>query len=303
MISTKDGLVIFLDNQVHKLVTGLNVRFLQEISKHGTSNPIVARLGPQVKDLCGFYNLTDEQKGEIFDIMSNKVCRHCLECYDIFKKIETKIVEIDAQIGKKGLDLQSNGRVVTLPSVPNLVADAENFLYKAKSALRDLTNIFRVLFDINCKETEKNLYQCILEQLKEKFGENDNLIKQLSEDYKLWIKELVAKRNAVEHPGGYSGRLYIKDCSYEEYEGRKGIIIPTWHRDSDKPTSILHDMSSYIHNIFTFAEEIFILSLQKCKPLVDVPMHIAKIPESERSKDMPVRFRMVMDHDAKGNSL
>lgn len=178
MISTKDGLLILSDNHIHKLTTGQNIQFqVQEILNHGTSNPIVARLGPQVKELCDFYDLTKTQKTEIFDIISNKVCKHSLECYDIFKKIETKIVEIDAQIGKKGLDLQSNGRFVTLPSVPNLVADAENFLYKAKSALRDLTNIFRVLFDINFKETEKNLYQCISDQLKEKFGDNDNLIK------------------------------------------------------------------------------------------------------------------------------
>ena len=304
MISTKDGLLIFSDNQVHKLVTGLNVQFqAQEISKHGSSNPIVARLGTQVKDLCDFYNLTNEQKDETFDIMSNKVGRHCLECYEIFKKTETKIVGIDAEIGKNGLSLQSNGRVGILPSVPNLVADAENFLYKAKSVLRDLTNIFRVLFDTNCKETENNLYQCILEQLKKRFGKNDVLIKQLSEDYTSWIKELIAKRNAVEHPGGHSGYLHINNFSYGEYRGRKGIAIPTWHRNSDKPTSILHDMGNYTHNNFTFAEEIFILSLQKCNLLVDVPMHIAEIPESERSKDMPVRFKMVIDNDAKGKSL
>jgi len=295
MISMKDGLLILSDNHIYSLTTGQIVPFqVQEISKHGISNPIVARLGPQVEELCTFFNLTKTQKDEIFDIMFNKVCKYCLACYDIFKKIETKMVAIDAQIGEKGLDLQSNGRVGILPSVPNIVADSETFLYKAKSALRELTNIFRVLFDIDCKETEKNLYKCIFEQLKKKLDANDNLIKQLAEDYKLWIEELIAKRNAVEHPGGHSGHLHIKNCLYGEYKGRKGITLPTWHRDSDKPTSILHDMSSYTHNIFTFAEEIFILSLQKCRLLVDVPMCIIEIPESERSKDIPVRYKMDM---------
>jgi len=71
-----------------------------------------------------------------------------------------------------------------------------------------------------------------------------------------------------------------------------------WHRNSGQPTSIMHDMSNYWHNIFTFSEEIFILCLQKVDLLCDIPMRIAEIPEADRSSETPIRFMMKQDkHD------
>ena len=141
MITTKDGLIILSDDCLHKLSKSQQFQYqVQKTSDYGTSNPIVARMGPQVKELCGFYKLTELQKNELIEIMHNKICRCCLECWDIFTRLENEIVNIDNEIGMNGIDLQSNNRVITLPSVPNLKEDAETFLYKAKLSLSKLSH-------------------------------------------------------------------------------------------------------------------------------------------------------------------
>ena len=155
-----------------------------------------------------------------------------------------------------------------------------------KFTLRDLTSIFNVLFDKDFKNEAR--YDKIIKWSSREYGCEDDLTKQLTEDHQLWIKELIAKRNAIEHPGGYSGDLYIKNCSYGEHEGNKGVILPLWLRNSEHPTSIVHDMCNYVHNIFTFAEEIFVLCLQKVDLHGNLPMKIVEIPQTDRSVSTPV---------------
>lgn len=265
---------------------------VQKLSDHGTSNPIVARLGPQVTDLCGFFRLTKEQKEEVFGILFANVGKRCLECFDIHRDFEAKILSIREEIGKKGLQYQSNGKVLSLPSMLGVQEKAERFLYMAKSSLRDLQGIFKVFFGKDFGSGAN--YTEIIKWSKKTYGEDDPLTKQLIGDYDQWIKELIAKRNAVEHPGGHSGHLHIKDYSTVNQDGEIKICEPIWYRNSDKPSHILNDMEIYVHNCFTFAEEIFVLCLQKIEPLVNVKMQIAEIPENQRREEMPIRFKMAM---------
>jgi hypothetical protein len=264
----------------------------QKLADHGTSNPIVARLGPQVTELCDFFRLTKEQKEEIFEILAVNVTKRCLECFDIHRDFEESILGIRKEISEKGLQYQSNGKVLSLPSVPRVQEKAERFLYVTKSSLRDLQRIFKVFFGKDFGDGAN--YKAVIKWSEKTFGKDDPLTKQLTKDYELWIKELIAKRNAVEHPGGYSGHLIIKDYTTVNHEGSIKICEPIWYRNSDRPTHILNDMEVHVHNCFTFAEEIFILSLQKLKSLVNLPIRIVEIPETQRPKEMPIRFRMAM---------
>ncbi|MGD1042227.1 MAG: hypothetical protein ABR913_04085 [Sedimentisphaerales bacterium] len=263
----------------------------QKMSDHGTSNPIVARLGPQVTELCDFFRLTKEQKEGIFGVLFANVGKRCLECFDIHSDFEAKILSIREEIAEKGLQYQSNGKVLSLPSMPSVRENAERFLYVAKSSLRDLQGIFKVFFGKDFGSGAN--YTEVIKWSQKTYGVDDPLTKQLNENYDHWIKELIAKRNAVEHPGGHSGHLRIKDYSTVIQDGTIKICEPIWYRNSDKPSHILNDMEIYVHTCFTFAEEIFVLCLLKIEPLVRGTMRIAEIPENQRRKEMPIRFRMV----------
>jgi len=264
----------------------------QQVSNHGTSNPIIARLGPQVIELCDFFELNKKQKEGLFDILHDKVGKRCLESFDIYKAFEDDIFKIRAEIQTRGMQYQSNGKVLDLPSISNIQQRAERFLYVSKLILRDLAEIFNVFFNKDFNN-QNGLYKKILDWAKSEFGAEDPIYLQVKKDYDSWIKELIAKRNAIEHPGGYSGTFYIKDYSYIRHDGANKICEPIWYRNSEQPTHILFDMEIFVHNCFTFSEEIFILCLNKMPRLAGMPLRIVEIPEQERNSNNPIRFKVV----------
>ena len=159
--------------------------------------------------------------------------------------------------------------------------------------LRDLADIFTIFFNKDFSN-QNRLYEKILNWAKSEFGVKDPIYVQIKKDYDSWAKELIAKRNAIEHPGGYSGTFYIKDYSYVRHDGANKICEPVWYRNSDQPTHILLDMETYVHNCFTFSEELFVVCLQKMTPIAQMPLKIVGIPEQERDPNNPIRFRVVL---------
>ena len=74
------------------------------------------------------------------------------------------------------------------------------------------------------------------------------------------VEELIAMRNAVEHPEGLSGKLVI--ANFTLGTDRK-LDEPTWHREKDgklvtEPSSIRDDMDACIHNLLTLGEDVFV---------------------------------------------
>jgi len=119
---------------------------LKKVSDHGTSNPIVARLGLQTSDLVKFYPIKEKQREDVFGIYHQKVQPHLLQCYELKEKMLSSLTTIDEEFSHKGLQTQSSGRVATVPQVMKLQEDCETYLYNAKSALRDIAGIFDPLF-------------------------------------------------------------------------------------------------------------------------------------------------------------
>jgi len=247
----------------------------------------------QVLEMIDFFNISKKQKDDLFNIMHFKVGRRCLECFEIHKSFEKQILTVRDELVAKGPSYQAGGKVLTLPSIPDVQEMAERFLYVAKLALRDLKEIFHLLFNHNFKNNAN--YEDIIEWATKEYGADDSLATQIKMDHKLWIEELIKKRNAVEHPGGNSGgTIHIKNYSTVIVNGTTKICEPIWYRNEEQPTHILFDMDSYVHNCFTFAEEIFVLSLYKPQPVSNMNIKFVEIPEGDRNPDTPIRFRAVI---------
>jgi hypothetical protein len=254
------------------------------LSDVGTSNPIAARLAIQTNNLTQPFPLTEKQKEDIFGILGMEVRERLVNCQKIFIKLHEELIRIN---GIKIEDcLQRNA--VTVPTVIDLKHLCESFLYEAKSTLRDILKLFDVFYGE--KFTEASKYDKAYQWAEKRFGKDDSLSKMLKNDHETWIQEIVRKRNAVEHPGGYSGYLHINNIELLNTEKPPFFQAPTWFRNDAPPTSILHGMETFINNTLELCEDILVILLEKL-PQRDIPLIIVEIPEEQRDPSCPIRLQ------------
>jgi hypothetical protein len=242
---------------------------IKQLSNVGTSNPITARLSIQTSELIKLFPLTDKQKEDIFGLLGMEVNERLVTCYKIYSQLQEQLIKVN-QTNK---DAYFRGNVVRTPAVMDLRNLCENFLYQAKSILRDLLGIFNIFYN---KEFSKPQFDLAYKWAKEKFGEQDNLTKILKDDHDTWIRRIVSMRNAIEHPGGYSGHLKINNIMFINKN------IP--------------DMATFIENTLGLCEDILVILLEKL-PKDDIPLIIYEIPVEERDVDCPIRFKVSLHPD------
>lgn len=264
---------------------------IRQTSDHGTANPIVARTSVQFFELLKWFPLEDERQDQILQILHDRVQVRLLTCMEVADAISEEVERIKKAIAGGGIKTQSQGRAANLPQVMRLRERVENYLYNAKSALRDLAGVLKPIFDVEFKEAR---YDKILEWSKKTLGE-DAALSQLLENDQPWIKQVVSMRNAVEHPGGYSGQLTINNFQLVGFQkGQPATVVePTWHLNNDKSTAIAPDLKTLLWNMLHFTEEFVVVSLNHLG--IRKPAMIVEIPEERRRKECPVRFKVTLD--------
>jgi len=264
---------------------------IQQISDYGTANPIVARLSLQTKELLQFYKISKKQKEDLFGVMFSDVQPKIMACFRIKEQLTKEIRAHQKKIDEKGLEFQAQGRAYTLPSILDLRLHAETFLYNAKSALRDFTTVFLILFSKDFQKEAR--FDKVLKWARQQFGSADPLTTMVEEDQATWIAKIVKMRNAVEHPGGHSGILRIENFTATENGKTVFVTEPVWYLNSEVKVPIANEMDVMVTNLLTFCEETLVLCLEKFKS--GFPIALAEIPESERDPACPMRFRVVLN--------
>lgn len=262
---------------------------IKKLSDVGTSNPIIARLSMQTNDLVKMYPLTDKQKEEIFGLFGMKVRDRLVSCFKILSKLQDELNKVN-QTDKNEY---FKGNAVYTPSVIDLRYMCESFLYEAKSTLRDILGIFDIFYNKKFPEAH---YNKAYDWANEKFGEDDSLTKMLKDDHDSWIQEIVFKRNAVEHPGGRSGNIYIEDIKLISKEHPPYFDAPKWYRNNDIASPIHADMLVFIENTLELCEELLVILLEKL-PKGDLPLVIVEIPPEQRDAGCPIRFKVSLHPD------
>jgi len=235
------------------------------------------------------YGLGSEKEMAIFATYAMEVQPRLIRCMEISNSISDEVNKHIEEIRNNGLRTQSQGRVVHLPHVTQLTENIEAFLYNSKSALRDVAKIFATLFD---KQFDHSKYNEIADWAKIKFGEDSILHKFISANQG-WIKDVVSRRNAVEHPGGYSGHLHIYNFELEENGLSRGVVPPRWHRNQDEKTLLHADLPVILENILKFSEDLLAVSLIQIGS--KLPLVIYEIPEEERNPEMPIRLKVTVN--------
>lgn len=265
---------------------------LIKTSDHGTSNPIVARLSLQTNELVGFCTSIDKKvKEEILELFHNKIQPRVITCDEISQEITKEIMSIANSLDENGFNIQSQGRVIEVPHLTNLEPRIENYLYSYKSALRELSKLFNIFFQTEFNEAR---YDKILKWSIENFGEDNELSRLIKEDHGLWIQKVIAMRNAVEHPGGYSGTLHINNFTLvpENHQNYPSVTEPTWHLNDSPQVSIAQDLLVNTTNLLEFCEDMLVV----CMVNKGIPkmIRVAEIPEKDRDPTCPFRLKMVL---------
>ncbi|MHB1216756.1 MAG: hypothetical protein ACYC1L_00970 [Alphaproteobacteria bacterium] len=257
---------------------------IAKVLDYGTSHPIVARLHIQTHQLVQWMAVTREQKDALFALYLESA-KKLIRCFEISNGC---CEEFEKNVKQYEKSNQEDGHL--FPHIVGLAEDVETFLYIAKNFIRDLTAVLNIAFStsfdaaIQFARDHDGKDGTISKWALRALGEDEPLTILLRDDQD-WIGELVQKRNAVEHPNGRSGKLHIHNFIHLPDDRFRQ---PVWHLNDDPPGDLLGGLRIACENMFTFAEELLVLTVRKklSSPIVD----IFEIPESERSTSEPIRY-------------
>lgn len=221
-------------------------------------HPIVSRTCLQIAYMLEHTTLTDEQKKGINDFcfMNGLVAQEIL--WNITQKInDDYFQQVDEYI---------KNTEHSFPYIIDLKNQTEIFLYTTKNFLRDISNMCITPVYPEFKNTEGGSFSNLktgksnfTEWVEKRWGINSReylVSLQITKFY----SELIAKRNAMEHPGGRAGILYINqpNLKINDQTGNPSITRISWYRNTEKPKDLILDFTDIcIYNI-RFVEEIII---------------------------------------------
>jgi hypothetical protein len=266
----------------------------KKVLEHGTTNPIAARLSLQIFEILEQCNASKDVQDKVGELYVKSLLKKLLRCWEIEERFKQ---EFAAAVGKYKLPATANAPI-EVPQIARLEEECHNFLYETKNYVRDLLQVVNHLYGTTFAEasefSRKKGSQSLVEFAEATFGADDGKTKFLKEAVPS-VEELIAMRNAVEHPEGLSGKLVI--ANFTLGADRK-LEEPTWHREKDgKPVGersfIRADMEVCIHNLLTLGENVFV-SWAADHLKVPNMMRIALIPEDQRNQQCPIKWTVTL---------
>lgn len=263
----------------------------KKVLDHGTTNPIVARLNLQTLKLLEQCDIAEDVRHKVGELYVNSLQRKLLRCWEIEQRFRD---EFDAAVVQYEPPA-ARGQSHHIPQIARLEEECHNFLYEAKNYIRDFLKVVNLLYGTKFSEASefsraKKRGLSLVDWASKTFGEDDPKTKFLREAISA-VECLVDARNAVEHPGGYSGTLRIDNFALEA-DGK--VVEPIWHREKngkvvDAPSSIRADMKAAIHNLLLLAEDV-LASWTADHLKVPELMRVAVIPSEQRDRQCPVKY-------------
>ena len=246
-------------------------------------------------------NADSESDGEsIQALYLNELTPKLLRCSQIAEKLRTETEKLAASYKPPG-----GAASVELPQVMQLKEECRNYLYEAKNFLRDLLKVFNLLFGTSFEEGSewtmaKKPRPSVIEYAQANFQKQPDHIRYLQQLPRC-VETFVKMRNAVEHPGGHSGDLVIRNFRFEP-DG--ALATPDWRRDKEGkteygPVSIVDDMRVGVENLLILAEDILIMWAIDHAAFPGA-MVVSVIPEGKRNPGCPIKYRMNLSAELLG---
>ena len=257
---------------------------IQKVSNYGTATPAVARTFYQGCELLGFFAVTEQQREDAKGIL-RELQRHLVRCVELRDAIAHEVTAAH-KMKANGFQYQSSGRVVTLPSVPNLQSRAESFLQSTKLAIRETALLVKPFYG----EKLDHRFHRFAAWSETQFGPDDAFT-QAVRKWEPWVKNVVDMRNAVDHPDDKpGGRLTTQNFALGGTPEAPRLINPTWGLSGHPQQLIITEMSELIEGGIELGEEILAGLFYKLKH--NFSLVIYEIPAEERDPSCPIRLRV-----------
>jgi len=250
-----------------------------KVLDHGTSNTIVARTLYQSLQLLNLYALGKEFEKQNSEVMW-EIQRRLLDCYENSSSIIKEIESSKLTFKEKAKNDPSFH-----PWIMNLDTRLESFFQSAKLSLRNIGDILKLFFG----EDFGHFYHKALKWAEHQFGVDDSLTKTLKSHSK-WIVEIIDIRNVIEHPKkGPRGRFHVHNFRIKRGNSTVELSEPLWWLTDDPPYIVSAVLPTIVELLLRLSEELYVTSLIKQK--TPIAVKIEEIPEEQRDKSAPVRFR------------
>jgi hypothetical protein len=262
---------------------------ITKILDHGSSNPIVARLSLQILGIMEHCIIAEDTKRRVVKLYMGSLMRKLLRCGEIKEGLQSELSPAMA----------STPTHADFPHILRLEEERHNFLYEIKNYIRDLLKVFNLLYGTNFKEAiefsrPKKGGVSLIEFASKSFGADDSKTRFFKGAVN-YVEHFVDLRNAVEHPGGYSGELVMQNITRHP-DGK--VAEPVWFRVKDgvpldTPSPICADMYLAIHH-FLHLGEVVLVSWAAEHLRFPGLMRVALIPEENRNAKCPINCEVTV---------
>jgi hypothetical protein len=254
---------------------------ITEIPDVGSGNPIVARVFIQTAEALKDKKFKTKVDAKRVTVLMHTCKEEILVCEGALKKLLPEYEAIIQKIEKR--ELQKDGRALNpFPMIPSLDSNASLFLTSAKRALQRIMDVFSEFYGA---EITNPRFEKAIEFLIKQRSDYKDYIGFLNENEPS-VRKIVDLRNYQEHP------TKNKKTTISNFRlTPKGIRPPSWHVTDVPESPVIEEMKAVINFLIDFAETNLLFCLMDN---LDgwVPYQVIEIPEEQRNKDCPVRYKL-----------
>ena len=214
-------------------------------------------------------------------------------CIEQSEPIIDAIKAAERDLADGSLTLKPEPNVLRPPSIANLESKAESFLQSAKLALAQATRMTKPLYgqDFGHKLQKMEAWA------KTSFGE-DHCLVTFARRWQPWVKEVLAMRDAVDHPADKPrGRLHVRNFHVDEKGDDLTLIGPQWCLSGEEMKPMGAVMENIIEGIIQLQEDLLVAVFTDLKSFPFAVLY--GIPEAERNPECPIRIRVALSTEVK----
>jgi hypothetical protein len=239
-----------------------------------------------ILDAC---DLSKELADKIKVVYMHSLMKSLLRCGEIAMAYQSEFVK-EMEACKR----RPPRAIVTVPSIMRLEEECRNFLYEAKNFIRDTLKAFNLLYGTAFEEASEFLWPkkgrpSLIGFVESTFGPEDDKTKLFKQMLQA-VERVVTFRNAVEHPGGYSGTLYMRNFRLEP-NGK--FTEPGWWLEKngkkESESCIRVDLFAIVQNLLILAEEMIVLWAEDNLRFPQAH-RIAILPEERRDPNIAIQY-------------
>lgn len=211
--------------------------------------------------------------------------RHLLRCVEIRDDLAKEIASGRDQVAREGFNVQSAGRVITLPGIGDLQSKAEGFLQSAKLAIAETGNLTNPFY----QAAHGHQYHKFSAWAETTFGPTDDLT-LVVKSWEPFVKRIIEMRNAVDHPLTTPGAP-LKTVNFLDVRSSSGVpelLDPSWGLTGKDLRPILPDFDLIIEKVICLGENVLVRLFYKLRNSAIV--EIREIPLENRNPSNPRRL-------------